>query len=1497
MPILEVAYIQPDDYKFLAFALENKADRKGSLLNLDLLTREQLAVALKYIKEDDLYRLRQPVQGHGEAGQWLSYWREMLRYADLDGLAQQPRIRAEWYARADVSWEEIRAGKVAFNEKRAQSKDWQDLVAAATDAANRPDGPPPNCCHVLITFGYEWQDRNGKYVQLVAGAIPATINLLTGALAPISTDVFVNQRHLGSPDRDARKPRIGPLRETGPQASTVPSVPDRDAQQNSQEQQDAPQEQAWQVFWERQNEVFCSYQDTAPRAIDAFSWRQGSGVERRFTFLGMAGYTAIPPANRRLLDLIDDIQRQEKPAPLLARLLAGDRNPEDAAAFHWGSPQAPSVRLHHGGHAGGDFGLDATQRLALWQTTDSGEGRVFAVAGPPGTGKTSMLQGVIATIMVKATLDNKAPIVLAASQTNQATTNMIKAFAEIAQPRNDGDAIRVEHRWIEGFPSYGWYFPSATKRKTGGPGKFQILYRDPFIAPELFASGTATNADGSARSVSHINEDVQKTYQAQFNRCFREYLAVQGLKEQADPLVWLRNEVTQLAGANANSRLGRSLRTCDQLHDILQSCSVDGLRAAQRRERHLSRPLPADRQARIAQAQARRAAFESQSDKLIKASASTHRLAPSGFWQHVRAWMEEFVPSRRRARDARLQQDVNHLVRTYLEADPAFVAPMQLEALQAALPAMVERLKHAVAQQHLHEERWQRWQARRACVEQQRAAQLSALGSQLKMSDRLAKSVRELHELFLTYRGEQAHKRFSAGFKDGLALDNQDHPHYQLGRTLHRQLLAAGPGSPDALALRQVLESIVDVTIRYRAFHLSMRYWEGTWIKECATPLPLDSRAEVLESIRRAAMLAPVIVATAQTMPALALYLNAERVPTHAIGGADWLIIDEAGQVPPQLAVPLTALARQALVVGDVHQLAPVVNIDRRANRDLRRRFGLGDMRDQHSLFNLDALAGNMMACAQFSAARHENIAAGRRGTMLKYHYRCRETIIEFCNRLVYDAIDPLIPMIPDAARFARTPAQASATESLLPPMGFVAVDGKQVASGESQTNPDEVNEIANWLRENRNAITARYGNVEDSVAIISPYGAQVKALSARMSALGFKVKDDKQGQADPENIADKGAGMVVGTVHSLQGAETRIVLFSAVNDGTAKVFLDSSPSMLNVAVSRAQHAFVVFGHPKVVLQPGSTPSGVLGKYLRLHGYRLYPRELVILESSAKVDLVEQAFGKLAEGVATGGHFRELQLDESGAPAWRLTDKGSALNNALRQFASLGEKHVDAVYLATDDDREGEAIAWHVMDMVRQQGIRLPAVCFKRLRFYAMSPQALLEGRQLATTGVDPQRVKAALTRSLADRLIATHIKKVSGVSVGRVSAALLDEITRLDQARAPRLVEKVEASLDGRLISFSRLAEDDPLGRAATVEYSASENSLTLVGARALVERIGPVILQEAAAPPSSTAQVVAAAVDRLGLSPAQAMAALQEIYEGVAPSLSATQNGELDD
>jgi len=97
-----------------------------------------------------------------------------------------------------------------------------------------------------------------------------------------------------------------------------------------------------------------------------------------------------------------------------------------------------------------------------------------------------------------------------------------------------------------------------------------------------------------------------------------------------------------------------------------------------------------------------------------------------------------------------------------------------------------------------------------------------------------------------------------------------------------------------------------------------------------------------------------------------------------------------------------------------------------------------------------------------------------------------------------------------------------------------------------------------------------------------------------------------KQSLIDAELKKAGITGLTVGTVHGLQGDERLIVIFSSVygeNDRSVGKFYDNGPNMLNVAVSRAKDAFIVFGHPDVFgATNAGSPSGVLRSKLVSQG-------------------------------------------------------------------------------------------------------------------------------------------------------------------------------------------------------------------------------------------------------------------------------------------------------
>lgn len=102
----------------------------------------------------------------------------------------------------------------------------------------------------------------------------------------------------------------------------------------------------------------------------------------------------------------------------------------------------------HVGQMGGEYPLSASQREAVSCFQEIEEGEVLAVNGPPGTGKTTLLQSIVANMYVNAALNNdKAPIIIATSTNNQAVTNIIDSFGKISPI----GISNLECRWITGF--------------------------------------------------------------------------------------------------------------------------------------------------------------------------------------------------------------------------------------------------------------------------------------------------------------------------------------------------------------------------------------------------------------------------------------------------------------------------------------------------------------------------------------------------------------------------------------------------------------------------------------------------------------------------------------------------------------------------------------------------------------------------------------------------------------------------------------------------------------------------------------------------------------------------------------------------------------------------------------------------------------------------------------------------------------------------------------
>ncbi|WP_092066932.1 AAA domain-containing protein [Poseidonocella pacifica] len=384
------------------------------------------------------------------------------------------------------------------------------------------------------------------------------------------------------------------------------------------------------------------------------------------------------------------------------------------------------------------------------------------------------------------------------------------------------------------------------------------------------------------------------------------------------------------------------------------------------------------------------------------------------------------------------------------------------------------------------------------------------------------------------------------------------------------------------------VDTFADCHIRFPLFLLATHYWEGRWLLEMEKVLPdidkeqkRSGRKAVIPRWHRRMMLMPCAVATFATLPGK-MTCRAKRgntfVDDYLYDFIDLLIIDEAGQVLPEIAAPSLALAKQALVVGDTRQIEPISNIAKPIDLGNLRKFGvISGETDKTSSINIlsssfSSHSGSVMACAQ-NACRYQPYPDLDRGLYLFEHRRCFDEIIEFSNVLCY--------------RGHLQPKRGPAKDIDLPPMGYLHIDGAAHSAGGSRFNPTEAQTIARWLAAHRESLENRYRqNLESILAIVTPFGKQAQELRQACGAVGIRVN---------------GAGaMTIGTVHSLQGAERPIVLFSpAYAKGMDGSFIDSSTSMLNVAVSRAKDNFLVFGDMDLFSRaPYGSPRKVLNELL-----------------------------------------------------------------------------------------------------------------------------------------------------------------------------------------------------------------------------------------------------------------------------------------------------------
>ncbi|MGM0577970.1 MAG: DEAD/DEAH box helicase [Myxococcota bacterium] len=297
------------------------------------------------------------------------------------------------------------------------------------------------------------------------------------------------------------------------------------------------------------------------------------------------------------------------------------------------------------------------------------------------------------------------------------------------------------------------------------------------------------------------------------------------------------------------------------------------------------------------------------------------------------------------------------------------------------------------------------------------------------------------------------------------------------------------------------------------------------------------------------------------------------------------VVVDEAGQCPPPHVVPALYRARRAAIVGDVHQLEPVVTIPDREERALRAR--LETPVPEARLAEVRVVGGGL-ASAQRLAER-----AFDPPLVLEDHYRCQEAIIGISGRLC-------------GYRFrVHTPPRGLGDRVpwLRSPVALLGVQGRQREARGSWDNPEEAARVVAMVHD---LITTR-GIAAGRVAVLTPYRGQARRLWRDLRARGIPLVAGHDQAAAVEmllpGLEEHAEPLMLGTIHGLQGGERDVVVLSTVaTEPRSLGWLNRRPNLVNVAVSRARLHLVTVGDPEALREGRHTrelvtsvpPEGVL---------------------------------------------------------------------------------------------------------------------------------------------------------------------------------------------------------------------------------------------------------------------------------------------------------------
>ncbi|WP_294954201.1 type I DNA topoisomerase [Sulfurovum sp.] len=286
-------------------------------------------------------------------------------------------------------------------------------------------------------------------------------------------------------------------------------------------------------------------------------------------------------------------------------------------------------------------------------------------------------------------------------------------------------------------------------------------------------------------------------------------------------------------------------------------------------------------------------------------------------------------------------------------------------------------------------------------------------------------------------------------------------------------------------------------------------------------------------------------------------------------------------------------------------------------------------------------------------------------------------------------------------------------------------------------------------------------------------------------------------------------------------------------------------------------------------------------------------KNLIIVESPAKARTITNFLGKDYKVIASKGHIRDLPkstfgitIDETTGdlvPKYSIPRDANPTVKELKKLA----KEAETVYIATDEDREGEAIGYHIAKAIGKEPTELPRIVFHEITKSAIQ-HALETPRKVDMDSVDAQQTRRLLDRIVGYKLsplLASKIQK--GLSAGRVQSSTLKIVVdkeREIKAFKPEEYWTINAlfqkNIDASIYDYNGLKIDK-----LTIKTDVDANEIvdSAKGESFSVTSIEKTKRKTKTPPPFMTSTLQQAASTQLGFSPKKTMMVAQKLYEGV--------------